>query len=462
MDIKKILVSPEGKTLEFKRDLSSLKQIMKTIISFANTAGGLLIIGMEDNGVIKGIDDPLQAEEQLTSSIADSISPIIMPDIEILTVQGKTLLCIRVAHWIGPFYLKKEGKEQGVYIRLGSSTRQAGPEFIEEMQRQHKNKSFDQLPCSPHGITTLDISSIQKVLGNAERTINEQQLLSLNILTPFAGTNAVTHGGLILFGKPETRQMVLPDARVSCARFRDTSKADFIDTLDMECSILDVIEQVPLFIRRNTRLYPKIVGMKRNDIPAYPVFAIREILINALAHCDYSLTGMHVMVAIFSDRLEIQNPGLLPFGMTLNHFKAGISRIRNRVIARIFKELGLMEEWGSGYKRVTDFCKENGYPFPDWQEMGPTMRVTIYPHPDAEELSPPVTPPVKKILSVCKNTAGRKKLQEKLSIKNKKYFRDFYLKPALEQGYLEMTIPDKPNSPLQKYRLTALGRKCLT
>ena len=70
MDIKKILVSPEGKTLEFKRNLSSLKQIMKTIISFANTAGGLLIIGMEDNGVIKGIDDPLQAEEQLTSSIA--------------------------------------------------------------------------------------------------------------------------------------------------------------------------------------------------------------------------------------------------------------------------------------------------------------------------------------------------------------------------------------------------------
>ena len=82
--------------------------------------------------------------------------------------------------------------------------------------------------------------------------------------------------------------------------------------------------------------------------------------------------------------------------MTLNHFKAGISRIRNRVIARIFKELGLMEEWGSGYKRVTDFCKESGYPVPDWQEIGPALRVIIYPH--------------------------------------------------------------KPNSPLQKYRLTKLGR----
>jgi len=329
----------------------------------------------------------------LASSIADSISPMIMPDIEIITTQGKALLCIRVAHWPGPFYLKKEGNEHGVYIRLGSSTRQAGPEFIDEMKRQHKNKSFDQLPCPSYDIQALDILSIQKVFGYTGRKINEQQLISLGILTPFAGTNVVTHGGLILFGKPEIRQMVLPDARVSCARFRDTNKAHFIDKLDMKCSIIDVTEQVPLFIRRNTRLYSKIVGMKRKDIPAYPVFAIREILVNAVAHCDYSLTGMHVMVAIFSDRLEIQNPGLLPFGMTLNHFKAGISRIRNRVIARIFKELGLMEEWGSGYKRVTDFCKESGYPVPDWQEIGPALRVIIYPHPDVDELFPPVAPP---------------------------------------------------------------------
>jgi predicted HTH transcriptional regulator len=352
-----------------------------------------------------------------------------------------------------------EGKEHGVYIRLGSSTRQAGTEFIEEMKRQHTNKSFDQLPCPPHGMEILDIQFIQEVFKGTGRKIHEQQLVSLGILTPFAGKNVVTHGGLICFGKPEIRQTILPDARVSCARFRDTNKTHFIDQLDLEGSIIEVIDQVSAFIRRNTRLYPKIAGMKRKDIPAYPVFAIREILVNSVAHCDYSLTGMHVMVAIFSDRLEIQNPGLLPFGMTINHLKAGVSRIRNRVVARVFKELGLMEEWGSGYKRVVDFCEENGYPIPEWQEIGPAFRVTIYPHPEAEEVTPPVTPPVEKLLSVCKKAIGRHDLQEELGIKDKKHFRESYLKHALEQKFLEMTIPDKPNSPLQKYRLSKLGRQ---
>jgi len=80
--------------------------------------------------------------------------------------------------------------------------------------------------------------------------------------------------------------------------------------------------------------------------------------------------------------------------MTIEDFKAGFSKIRNRVVARTFRELGMMEEWGSGYKRVVDFCRQNGYPLPEWQEVGPALRVTIYPHPEVlESFTPPVTPP---------------------------------------------------------------------
>jgi len=91
------------------------------------------------------------------------------------------------------------------------------------------------------------------------------------------------------------------------------------------------------------------------------------------------------MIAIFNDRMEIQSPGTLPLGMTIEDFKAGLSRIRNRVIGRAFRELGLMEEWGSGYRRVTDSCTRTGYPVPEWQEVGPSLRVTIFPHPEARE-----------------------------------------------------------------------------
>ena len=171
------------------------------------------------------------------------------------------------------------------------------------------------------------------------------------------------------------------------------------------------------------------------------------------------------MIAIFSDRMEIQSPGILPLGMTLEDFKDGISRIRNRVIARTFRELGLMEEWGSGYKRVVDFCNEKGYAVPEWQEVGPTLRVTIYPHPDAQELSPRVAPHVAphvaKLLILCETSSGREELQKRIGIKDRKYFYEAYLTPALESGLLELTIPDKPKSKLQKYKLTPLGVRYL-
>jgi len=92
---------------------------------------------------------------------------------------------------------------------------------------------------------------------------------------------------------------------------------------------------------------------------------------------------MHIRVAICADRMEIENPGMLPFGMTLDDFKAGVSRIRNRVIARVLREIGLLEEWGTGYRRVLEDCRAGGYPEPEWEELGPALRVVFRPHPAA-------------------------------------------------------------------------------
>jgi ATP-dependent DNA helicase RecG len=219
VDIADQLIAPEGKTLEFKRDLSSLKQIMKTVVAFANTAGGTLIIGREDDGSVVGVEDPLMAEEKLSNAIADSILPLIMPDIEIISWERSHLLFIRVSHWPGPFYIKSQGPVDGVYIRLGSTNRKAGPEFIAEIERMQKNKSFDQLPCPSFGIEAIDMPFLQKTFSGIDKSVTENQLNALGILTSFGNRHVVTHGGLILFGKSDARQQVLPDARVSCARF---------------------------------------------------------------------------------------------------------------------------------------------------------------------------------------------------------------------------------------------------
>ena len=395
--IEDIIKGKEGKTLEFKRDLSSFKPIMRTLIAFANTAGGTLVIGRDDSGEIIGIEDVLQAEERIANAIADSISPAMMPDIEIFSYETKDLLILRAAHWSGPFYLKTEGPEDGVYVRLGSTNRKAGPEILAELHRTIRRVSFDQEPCAELSEADLDLTKVESAFKAVNRSIDKHKLESLGLVVPYAGRKTVSNGCLILFGKEKDLIRFFPDARVSCARFRGTDKSQFLDRLDIEGSILDAVKDVPKFIRLNTRLLSRIESFKREDIPAYPEVAVREVLVNALVHSDYSLTGMRILISIFSDRMEIQNPGMLPFGITLEDFKAGVSKVRNRVIARIFRELGLMEEWGSGYKRVLNACGAGGYREPEWAELGAAVRVTFYPHPEAiesETADVPVNVPV--------------------------------------------------------------------
>ena len=160
MDIEDLLTQPESKTLEFKRDLSSLEPILKTIIAFANTAGGTLVIGRSSDGGLTGIKDVFKAEEALANSIADSIHPPIFPEIEIRTVKGKDLLVVKVVHWKAPFYLKKEGAPKGVYVRLGSTSRPIGPELLAELQRSVLTPSYDQQGLIELSQNTLHMDQI--------------------------------------------------------------------------------------------------------------------------------------------------------------------------------------------------------------------------------------------------------------------------------------------------------------
>jgi predicted HTH transcriptional regulator len=378
--IENLLKEPESKTVEFKRDLSSIKPIIKTIIAFANTAGGAIIIGVEDGGKVIGIDDPLKAEERLASAISDNIAPLLMPEIEITTIKNKTLLIIQVAHTVGPFYLKQFGEPVGILVRLGSTNRQASPPLIDDMKRLQFKQSFDELPCLGATEKDFDDRLLHSVFKNFKYKPTAAKLKSLGLLVSHGRQTVPSNAGIILFANDEARWKYFADARVSCARFAGKEKVDFIDRIDIEGGILAAVDDVPKFIRRNTRMAAEIKDIKRKDIPEYPVVAVREVLLNALLHADYSCQGSRILVAIFADRLDITNPGMLPLGMTLEDLKNGVSRVRNKTIARIFAELGWAEKWGSGYKRIVKACKKGGYPIPKWEEFGSAVRVTFYPH----------------------------------------------------------------------------------
>jgi ATP-dependent DNA helicase RecG len=138
-----------------------------------------------------------------------------------------------------------------------------------------------------------------------------------------------------------------------------------------------------------------------------PKVALRETIINAVAHTDYSQRGAPIRISIFDDRIEVENPGLLPSGVTVDDIRRGISKIRNRVIGRVFHELKLIEQWGSGIQRMTAACRESGLDDPGLEEIGTRFRVTLSAVPKKSLTLDPIDRAVLSALSKGKGLSTR-------------------------------------------------------
>ena len=356
-----LLQEPEGKTLEFKRDLSSPKPVLKSIVAFANTAGGRLVVGVDERRKIIGVEHPLDEEERLCSLISDSISPRVMPNVELITVENKTLLVAEVflsssrPHWV-----KSDGAEKGVYVRLGSTNRQADSDLIAELQRGAAGVSFDSMPMADLEIDDLDLSAIQDDFHS--KSVDERMLQSLKILVQDQGRLVPSQGGILLYGKE--RCFYFDDAWIQCGRFIGTDKADIFDHIDIHDPLPKAVDSIMLFLKKHAMRGADFSEVRRKDVWNIPINILREVIINALVHADYSHRGTPVRVAFFDDRIEVESPGLLLPGLTIEEMKQGVSQIRNPVIARVFRELDLIEQWGSGIPGIFRQVKAQNLPEP--------------------------------------------------------------------------------------------------
>ncbi len=372
--LEQLLAENEGKTIEFKETARSLNGIMKTVVAFANSAGGVIVIGVKDRTKeLVGLPQILSEEERLANAITDSILPLITPDIEIQSSRGKELLIIRVSHGIGPYYLKSEGPEQGVYVRFGSTNRAVDAEMLDSLRLLAKKISYDELP-HPRG--KLDMEVIKEVFAGVGKQPTVQVLENLGIETTSSGKKYPSNGGVLLFGN--NRLKLFPDALIRCARFGGSTREKILDQVDINAPLPLSANLIITFIERNTSREGHIGRIQRIDIPQYPSVAIREAVINALIHTDYAMTGCHIHIAIFDNRIEFTNPGGLPFGQTIEKALTGSSRIRNRVIARVFRELKLIEQWGSGLRRIVEACRNQGLKLPFLEELNNQFRLTLY------------------------------------------------------------------------------------
>jgi predicted HTH transcriptional regulator len=283
---------------------------------------------------------------------------------------------------------------------------------------------------------------------------------------------------MLLFGKD--RVMIFPDAWRQCGRFIGTDRADIFDHIDIHEHLPVAVESIMEFLKKHAMRGADFSELRRKDVWNIPLTILREAVVNAIVHADYSQRGAPVRIAFFDDRIEIENPGILLPGLTLEDMLQGVSKIRNHVIARVFRELDLIEQWGSGVRRMFREAEALGLPQPEIIEVGMRLRFIVY-LAEPLILSPkneqgrdqvstqlPTQLPtqsgglVQRLLLALKD--GNKSsgaLRSILGIKHRPTFRDNYLHPALDADLIEMTIPEKPSSSKQKYRLTDKGRAVL-
>jgi len=375
--IESFLARDEGKTLEFKENCRPLRGIIRTVVGFANTAGGAVVIGVRDKTKdVVGVADPLADEERLANAFAESIRPLLVPDIQVHAWRDRELIVVSVPHTVGPYYVQSEGKEAGVHIRLGSTNRRAGPEMIAEIQRLARNTFFDEEPCPGINSEAIDFRAASEFFAAVSRPLTAPKRRSLGLIVERGGREVPTQGAVLLFGKD--RRRFFPDATIRCARFLGANTARFADQTEIDEHLPNAVDSAISFIERHTRQGIEIGRVRRREHPEYPPEVVREAVINAVVHADYSIGGAGIKVAIFDDCIEITNPGLLPFGLTLEAALSGVSRLRNWVIGRTFRELRLIEQWGSGIGRMLAVCAEAGLCAPRFEEIGANFRVTLF------------------------------------------------------------------------------------
>ena len=376
MNLIEILKRNEDKTLEFKRNLSAPDGTLKTVVAFANTAGGTLLLGVENRSRdVRGVDSPLDLEERVANLISDRIAPRLVPEIDILPWRDTQVLAIRVHPSPSrPHYIAREGRDRGVYVRVGSTNRRADSDLIEELGRFARREVFDEQPMPELDSEEIDFRAASESFAPV-RKLARRDLETLRILTDHQGRKVPTVGGIILFGKE--RERYFPDAWIQAGRFGGINKSNIIDSAEIHTFPARAVEEAVSFVQKHMLHGVEIGAVRRAENWSLPPVAIREAIINAVAHTDYAQRGAPLRISIFDDRLEVENPGLLPFGLTIEDLTDGVSKLRNRVIGRVFHTLGLIEQWGSGIQRMTSACSDAGLAVPEFEELATRFRVTL-------------------------------------------------------------------------------------
>lgn len=379
----------EGKKIEFKREIPiKHEKFLKDIIAFSNCSGGKVVLGIEDEtNAVYGIGDinPFKLADDITNMIDDTCTPQIETAISCKTVEEKTVIVIDVLPGkFRPYYLKSVGKENSTYVRINGTSRLADARRVKELEMEGQRISFDSiqvigLDFSYEKANTLCKKMYQIALDSCmtedERT--QVKVLTVEKLEDFGFLRRV---GDELF--PTNAYMLFTDnkmknAKIQCALFKGNTRDIFIDKREFDGPIYEQVEEAYQFVLKHINLGAEIGGLHRRDVYELPIKAIREMIVNAVAHRSY-IDDSCTQISVYDDRVEVLSPGTLYGGMDWETVKEGKSKCRNTAICDAFHYMRIIEQWGTGIPRIINQCREYGLKEPLFEEFGDGVRVVMY------------------------------------------------------------------------------------
>lgn len=436
------------KPLEFKRANSS--GLGRELCALANAQGGYVLIGVDDHGQIHPLRDANKLKSEV-QSIARSMDPPLGLSLEL--VAG--VLVIEIAPQRGkPFSFA--GK---FYLREGATSQQLGRDEIKQFFFEEGLIRFDETTCEDFVYPQdLDPAAYQRFAQHARVPLTMEPSLALRNLR-LLEQGRLTQAGAWLLSPDITR--VHRAAHLSCALFMGVSKTRILDRKNFSADLYRNFESAMTWLLGHLNTAFQITGGVREEQPEIPEAALRESLLNAIAHRDYRSPAT-IQIYLFQDRLEIVSPGGLPAGLALKDLGQR-SVPRNPLLFGILYRMGLIEQIGSGVQRMRDLCQEAGLSSPQI-EVDPNWFSVVFqrPVPAFQETAKPASDyqsdyqsePIQQVLKLLQaGPQSSSELMASLGLKHRSSFLKNYLKPALAAQLIEMTQPENPRSRFQKYRL---------
>jgi len=485
--IQKLIAKDEHRSLELKKTTGELQDGMHSACAFLNTDGGWLIFGIAPTSLkILGQQVTDNTQREIAQALA-GLYPAVEVKPEYIDVPGRNGDQLIVMHFSGWKWGQMPYAYRGCPYYKNESTTQVMPqEMYEERLRAAKPEKFawERQEAEGLALADLDEKRIRGAVrlgverGRMPATAEAESVESLLSKWNLMREGKVLNGAVALFGKNLSgyTQMSL-----RLARFRGTDKNEFVDSGRADGNFFDLLDAGMAFLFKHLSQSGKIVGFQKEEHLEIPAEALREALTNALCHRQLEKYNLTPSIAVYDDRVEIENPGRLPFDLTPETIKnAHASYPYNPLIAEVLFKSSFLESWGSGVGRMVDACRAQGVPEPEYDVAGGFVRMIfrkriatsgLIQEEDGskqggswEEVGNKLGvswEEVEKLIVALQDPMLLNDLKELYGWKNASKFKEKYINPLIAEGLADMTVPNKPTSPNQKYCLTEKGKGLL-